>query len=157
MSKAKGCKFGVRKLCKTCAVKKTLDSTDPEAKSEYDKKRRQGSKSEQIKAYDKKRRELPHRKALNAMKGRERKLIVKNQTPAWADKEAIRQIYEAAQTWSMKFGVDYHVDHIIPLRGTDICGLHVEGNLQLLEGRLNISKSNNQETHYQLSWKNYPG
>jgi hypothetical protein len=46
--------------------------------------------------------------------------------PAWADRKAIDAIYLKAQQTGM------HVDHIIPLKGKIVSGLHVEGNLQLL-------------------------
>jgi hypothetical protein len=49
-----------------------------------------------------------------------------NATPSWADHEAIREIYKRAAEEGMT------VDHIIPLQGDNVCGLHVENNLQLL-------------------------
>lgn len=149
MVKAKGCKFGVRKLCLRCNVKRVLSKTDSKKKAEYDKNRRK-KKFTEMSEYESQRRKLPHRKALNAFHGRKRKLIVKQQTPSWADLGAIKDVYLSAQELGEKFNMNYHVDHIIPLRGENVCGLHVENNLQLLEGSLNVRKSN------QLTWESYP-
>lgn len=57
-------------------------------------------------------------------------------TPKWADRDTIIAIYKAARR------ANFHVDHIIPLRGKNVCGLHVESNLQLLPPKENLMKKN---------------
>lgn len=58
-----------------------------------------------------------------------------NRTPAWADLEAIKFFYECCPAGC-------HVDHIIPLRGKLVSGLHVENNLQWLPATDNFKKGN---------------
>src|SRR5262249_57098438 len=47
-------------------------------------------------------------------------------TPAWADKQAIRAIYEQAQRIARETGQKMHVDHIIPLKGRLVTGRHIQ-------------------------------
>ena len=56
----------------------------------------------------------------------------RNATPHWADKEKIKQYYGHAKLLTMIMGEQYTVDHIIPLGGKNVCGLHVHYNLQVI-------------------------
>ena len=64
---------------------------------------------------------------------RTRERAVKLRTPKWADMEAIRNIYLNAPE-------GYEVDHIIPLQGKLVSGLHVAENLQYLTQADNWAK-----------------
>ena len=64
-----------------------------------------------------------------------RELAEIRQRPSWADMKKIREIY-------FNRPAGHHVDHVIPLRGRLVCGLHVENNLQYLSAAENMKKHN---------------
>ncbi|MES2634084.1 MAG: HNH endonuclease signature motif containing protein [Pseudomonadota bacterium] len=66
-------------------------------------------------------------------------------TPPWSDLDAMRAIYAEARRLSKATGTAHHVDHIIPLQGKTVSGLHVHTNLQILTGSENSKKRNRYE------------
>lgn len=69
-------------------------------------------------------------------------------TPKWANLEKIKGIYRMARLFTHSWGEQYHVDHIVPLKGVSICGLHTEDNLQVLIAEENLKKSNTFKGEY---------
>jgi hypothetical protein len=84
------------------------------------------------------------KRPMKRMYAGERRAAKIQRTPAWADLKAIEEIYLKAAEMS-KGAVKYHVDHIIPLRGALVSGLHVEGNLQIITAAENTRKCNKWE------------
>ena len=66
-------------------------------------------------------------------------------TPNWlsrTQRSEIRQIYQIAITMTQTTGEQYVVDHIVPLRSHEVCGLHVPWNLRVITQEENLVKSN---------------
>lgn len=72
--------------------------------------------------------------------------------PKWANHDAIARHYENARHLSEVTGHVHHVDHIVPLRGENVCGLHVENNLRVIPHFLNTKKGNKLEGA--VAWQN---
>ncbi len=80
----------------------------------------------------------PYRAARTAARYARRRLA----TPKWVDLSAIRSIYEEAARITRETGIPHEVDHIVPLMGRMVCGLHVPWNLRIITGKANRKKSN---------------
>jgi 5-methylcytosine-specific restriction endonuclease McrA len=68
--------------------------------------------------------------------------------PTWLteeDKQSISKVYEEAKQLSMNTCISYQVDHIVPLNGKKVSGLHVPWNLQILTAEENNRKNNKYE------------
>jgi len=66
---------------------------------------------------------------------------IKKATPAWTDMDAIKQFYVEAQRLTKETGIPHEVDHIIPIKGKYVSGLHVPENLQILTEKENQTKN----------------
>ncbi len=111
-------------------------NANKERKQEYDKKYAPSRRKENREASKRWREAHPGRKNHDTALRRNAK---RKRVPAWADLCKIKEIYENCPD-------GYHVDHIIPLRGKLVSGLHVPENLQYLTVEDNLKKAN----HY--SW-----
>lgn len=84
----------------------------------------------------------PDVKAAACMK---RKAVKLQATPKWLTAEdwyKIRLMYKIAAKVTAQTGIKMHVDHIYPLQGKTVCGLHCPDNLQILTETENLSKGN---------------
>jgi hypothetical protein len=70
-------------------------------------------------------------------------------TPEWADLSAIKGVYIAASRKTRETGIPHEVDHIYPLQGKTVCGLHVDNNLRVLTASDNQRKKNKMPDEWQ--------
>jgi hypothetical protein len=80
-----------------------------------------------------------------------RKLAMMQRTPLWLGTEEMWMIEEAYQLAALRtklFGFAWHVDHVIPLRGKKVSGLHTPQNLSVIPGVFNMQKTNKFEVEY---------
>lgn len=75
-------------------------------------------------------------KTCDLLKTKLKKHYIAQRTPDWANMLLIEKFYKNCPE-------GYHVDHIIPLQGKVVSGLHVLENLQYLPAAINLSKNNN--------------
>lgn len=105
--------------------------------------RAQARPTEEKRAYRQKWKDNNIEQVLADNKARRRKH--REATPPWLTKQEkadIRQLYQSAITMTKTTGEQYVVDHIIPLRGESVCGLHVPWNLRVITQVQNLEKSN---------------
>ena len=85
------------------------------------------------------RRANPHKKNSETRAYKARKV---NSVPKWFDKRAVDKIYTSASWLSLASGISHHVDHIVPLKNSLVCGLHCTDNLQIITASENTKKWN---------------
>lgn len=78
--------------------------------------------------------------AARAANAEVRRLRMTIQVPAWADLDLISECYARAREATAVSGIQYVVDHIVPIDGEFVSGLHVENNLQVITAQKNSEK-----------------
>jgi hypothetical protein len=141
-------KDGLSTECKECKRKKDL---------EYAAKNREKAKqksaewyaenkeyaNERMRTYGKQWR--TKNKDKNCSKSNKYRASKLKATPKWVDEEhqwLIDEVYHLSKIRSEHTGILWHVDHIVPLQGKNVCGLHVIENLQVIPSKENLSKGN---------------
>lgn len=73
----------------------------------------------------------------------------RQQMPPWADSEKVAAFYVEADRITRETGIEHHVDHIVPLAGALVSGLHCQQNLRVIPADENLAKGNrfNPETY----------
>lgn len=125
-------KDGLRSNCKSC--KNTKDKSYRENNAER-------VRSSQSLYYNNNRELFFYHNAKRRARSREA-------TPSWLSceqKAQMQRTYKLSALMKEITGLDYHVDHIIPLKGKDVCGLNVPWNLRVIQAKDNLSKSNKLE------------
>ncbi len=153
--KDKGSPDGKDYYCKDCRKKRKLSRSGQEKdyRRAYHEENRQKRLEYSVKFNRENKHYFSQWRDLNRDKTRAYSQKYRSQklkaTPPWLTSkhlEEIKSFHLHARDCELVSGEKYHVDHIIPLQGETICGLHVPWNLQVLPYDLNISKSNKFET-----------
>lgn len=74
-----------------------------------------------------------------------RRLEKISRTPAWLTRGMLAEIdcvYAEARRVTLETGIPHEVDHVVPLQGARVCGLHVPWNLEVVPKAVNRSKHN---------------
>jgi hypothetical protein len=157
--KLRKAKDGLYPRCKGCVKNET--STDKEYRREYNKQYKEKN-TEKIKEekrkwiqldrarYPEKYREQQKEwRKNNPEKALKRDVYLRSRKtkamPNWLseqDKFEIEMYYRLARSRSMFERQEFHVDHVLPLKGKTLSGLHVPWNLRVIPGEDNRRKSN---------------
>lgn len=127
------------------AYKKEYRSKTTEQRSIYMAEWRTANRAHVL-AYGKEYRDA--HKEYFAFACQKRKIDLAHRMPAWLDGDdlwVLSEAYALAALRTRIFGFAWHVDHIIPLRGKKVSGLHVPNNVRVIPAVENMRKTNKYE------------
>ena len=140
--------YGLQNHCKSCdnARKQAWGIKNPERAKQHQNKadaNKYAKNKQKITARNRHWKRQNPSKIRNIDARRRSALLLRN--PKWLTKDdlwLIEQAYEIAVLRTKMFGFYWHVDHVFPLQGKQVSGLHVPTNLQVIPARENLTKSN---------------
>lgn len=152
-------KDGIDTMCKPClrAYRKRSWDADPKRYRGYGKKYKAANKeviAERGRKYVEENRDVrkatmqAYRKKTPEKQAeylRRRQAAKMQRTPSWLTEDDIwmmREAYKLARLRTKLFGFSWHVDHVLPLQGKVVSGLHVPSNLQVIPWLDNVRKHN---------------
>lgn len=134
---------GVTSRCKGC-VKKSNKKWMDNNKDSFNKYTKEWYQKNKDKVLLRCKEHYKNNKNQYVEKRAKRRAAQLKRTPKWSDAEKIKAYYDVCSFFNEVNGfAKYHVDHIIPLQGKLVSGLHVHNNLQVILAKDNISKGNN--------------
>lgn len=161
-------KDGIKPLCKLCYAKTRKSRAGCPKQREHTKKYYQENKvdilakqknprrkaknaerylrdKERIRRHHEEYRKTPRGRMLRAAAENRRRSSKLKATPSWLSTAYLKEVeymYWLCSDLNMVTECRYHVDHIVPLKGKTVCGLHVPWNLQVLPEDINLKKNN---------------
>jgi len=124
---------------KRMEYKDAYTKANPEKAARWRANQYQKNREERIAAAVQWQRDNPDK--VNARTARRRAAKLKA-TPPWVDHDTITAVYIEAAKLTLETGIPHDVDHIVPLQGKTVCGLHVPWNLRAIPAHENRRKSN---------------
>lgn len=135
---------GKNSRCIDCARKAASKwyAENKEKKRKYDERRRKEKRFLYRSASKRWRESNPDKKKVDTNCRRRR---MRRQMPVWVKPVDMACFYEQSQRVSYCLGTRFVVDHIIPIKGDGVRGLHAPINLQVIPESINAIKSNHYE------------
>jgi len=130
-------RFTSSRACKQCIDERNIARTRHGYWKQYGDDRYREKKRQYAKSHYRKNRDMYE------VRGLKRRQVIRRASVYTPDgHKRVKLKYLEAQRLSLETGVEYVVDHIIPLQHPDVCGLHNDANTQVITAEENRVKGN---------------